>query len=263
MDKRDSLGDRMKNYENVTRNYLVRRTPVIIRLDGKAFHSFTKGFTRPFDSVLMYSIQDTMLYLCKHIQGCVMGYCQSDEISLLLVDYQDIDTCAWFDNNILKLVSVSASMATLSFNSYFKQNNETERYVLDEDEEEENNINSKRILRYDTAIFDSRAFNIPKEEVCNYFIWRQNDATRNSIQMVGQSKFSHRQLQGVNTSKIQEMLFQEYEINWSKDFSTSEKRGSCCIKENGSWKVDYDIPIFTQDRGYIERYVYLKDDKNG
>lgn len=260
MNKRDNLGDRMKNYENVTRNYLVRRTPVIIRLDGKAFHSFTKGFTKPFDSVLMSSIQDTMLYLCKHIQGCVMGYCQSDEISLLLVDYQDIDTCAWFDNNILKLVSVSASMATLFFNCYFKQNNEAEKYILNEDEEEKN-INSKRILRYDTAMFDSRAFNIPKEEVCNYFIWRQNDATRNSIQMVGQSKFSHRQLQGVNTSKIQEMLFQEYGINWSKDFSASEKRGSCCIKENGVWKVDYDIPIFSQDRNYIERYVYLDNDK--
>lgn len=261
MNKKDSLGDRMKNYENVTRNYLVRRTPVIIRLDGKAFHSFTKGFTKPFDSVLMNSIQDTMLYLCKHIQGCVMGYCQSDEISLLLIDYQDIDTCAWFDNNILKLVSVSASMATLSFNSYFKQNNETEKCVLDEDKEEKRNINSKRISRYGTAMFDSRAFNIPKEEVCNYFIWRQHDATRNSIQMVAQSKFSHGQLQGVNTSKIQEMLFQEYGINWSEDFSTSEKRGSCCIKENGSWKVDYDIPIFTQDRNYIERYVYLDNDK--
>lgn len=254
MNKRDSLGDRMKNYEDVTRNYLVRRTPVIIRLDGKAFHSFTKGFTRPFDSVFMNSIQDTMLYLCKQIQGCVMGYCQSDEISLLLIDYQDIDTCAWFDNNILKLVSISASMATLSFNYCFKQNNKTE-------DEEEKNINLKYASKYDTAMFDSRAFNIPKEEVCNYFIWRQNDATRNSIQMVGQSKFSHRQLQGVNISKIQEMLFQEYGINWSKDFSTSEKRGSCCIKENGLWKVDYDIPIFTQDRNYIERYVYLDNDK--
>ena len=117
--KNDALGTRMKQYEYVTRNYLTRKLPVIIRLDGKAFHSFTHGFKRPFDEIFVKSMQDTMKYLCENIQGCVLGYCQSDEITLVLVDYQSREASAWFDNNIQKMVSVSASMATLAFNRYF------------------------------------------------------------------------------------------------------------------------------------------------
>ena len=119
MNKNDALGNRMKTYENVTRNYLTRRMPVIIRIDGKSFHTFTRGFKRPFDDVLVKSMQDTMKYLCENIQGCVLGYTQSDEITLVLVDYQNRDTSAWFDNNIQKMASVSASMATMAFNEAF------------------------------------------------------------------------------------------------------------------------------------------------
>ena len=256
--KKDNLGDRMKCYENVTRNYLVRRTPVIIRLDGKAFHSFTGGFEKPFDSVLMKSMQDTMRFLCKNIQGCMMGYCQSDEISLLLVDYQTIDTSAWFDNNILKLVSVSSSMATMIFNKVFMENN-ISSFFKKEDDKRYKEIYKNHLGKVGIAMFDSRAFNIPKGEVCNYFIWRQNDATRNSIQMVGQSKFSHKELQCKNCNQIQEMLFQKYGINWGEDYSTPEKRGSCCLKKDGKWIIDKDIPIFTQDRDYIDRFVFLEE----
>lgn len=110
---RDSLGDRMKRYENVPKVSLVRRMPVIIRLDGKAFHTFTRGFVKPFDTLLMQTMNDTMKYLCENIQGCVMGYTQSDEISLVLVDYQTLTSDAWFDNNVEKMCSIAASMATL------------------------------------------------------------------------------------------------------------------------------------------------------
>ena len=119
---KDSLGDRMKYYEYVTRNYLTRKLPVICRIDGKAFHSFTRGLKKPFDEIFIKSMQDTMKYLCENVQGCVLGYTQSDEITLVLVDYQDRDSCAWFDNNIQKMVSVSASMATLAFNNAFWEN---------------------------------------------------------------------------------------------------------------------------------------------
>ena len=111
--KNDALGDRMKKYEGITRDHLVPRMPVIIRLDGKAFHSFTRGFAKPFDQIMMKSMQETMKLLCENIQGCVLGYTQSDEISLVLVDYQNLNSCSWFDNNIQKIASVSASMATL------------------------------------------------------------------------------------------------------------------------------------------------------
>ena len=116
---KDDLGTRMKEYESVSKNFLTRRVPVIIRVDGKAFHTFTKGFVKPFDVVLMKTMQDTMKYLCENIQGCVLGYCQSDEITLVLTDYADIGTCAWFDYNVQKICSVVSSMATLEFNKKF------------------------------------------------------------------------------------------------------------------------------------------------
>ena len=119
---KDSLGDRMKEYEYVTRNYLTRKLPVIIRIDGKAFHSFTRGFKKPFDEIFVKSMQETTKYLCENVQGCVLGYTQSDEITLVLVDYQNREASAWFDNNIQKMVSVSASMATMAFNRFFVNN---------------------------------------------------------------------------------------------------------------------------------------------
>lgn len=112
--KYDSLGDRMKGYENIARNYLTRRIPTIIRVDGKAFHTFTRGMEKPFDRILMTTMQNTMKYLCENIQGCVFGYTQSDEITLVLTDYATITTDAWFGYNIQKMCSVSASMAIMN-----------------------------------------------------------------------------------------------------------------------------------------------------
>lgn len=270
--QRDSLGDRMKTYENVTRNYLTRKMPVIIRLDGKAFHSFTRGFKKPFDDIFVKSMQDTMKYLCENVQGCVLGYTQSDEITLVLVDYQDRDSCAWFDNNIQKIASVSASMATMAFNQYFA----ISYYELEEDMYEAWNITDKEMQYMDTlrkrlhtATFDSRVFTLPKEEVVNCIIWRQQDATRNSIQSVGQANFSHKELHAKNCSDIQDMLMLQKNINWN-DYPTHLKRGSCCIKKpfkinegteqetiRNKWVIDNEIPIFTQDKDYVNKLVMV------
>ena len=263
---KDSLGDRMKQYEYVTRNYLTRKLPVIIRIDGKAFHSFTRGLKKPFDDIFVKSMQDTMKYLCENIQGCVLGYTQSDEITLVLVDYQSREASAWFDNNIQKMVSVSASMATLAFNNAFWDN--SANYL------NENQINDMEFIemmykKLWKAMFDSRVFTLPKEEVVNCLIWRQQDATRNSIQSVGQANFSHNQLHGKNCSDIQDMLMLEKGINWN-DFPTHLKRGSCCIKKpfvinegteqeaiRSKWVIDMDIPIFTQDKEYINKLIFI------
>lgn len=278
MSNKDSLGDRMKGYENISRIYLTRRCPVIIRIDGKAFHSFTRGFKRPFDDILIKSMQETAKYLCENIQGCKLAYTQSDEISLLLVDYEKITSQAWFENNLQKIVSIAASMATMKFNKIFES--KVEEYVdvlfhlqdLDIENEYLKTLN-KAINK--GAMFDARAFILPKEEVCNYFIWRQQDATRNSIQMVAQSEFSHKELQGKNCNQLQDMLHEQKDINWN-DFCTVYKRGSCIMKENyaislpvggmtedgeedtvwrSRWVIDEDIPIFTQNREYIEKLI--------
>ena len=103
----DDLGNRMKTfYEQIPKTKLMRRTPVIIRIDGKAFHTFTRGFKRPFDEILIKTMQETTKYLCENIQGCVLGYTQSDEITLVLVDYQRFESCAWFDYEIQKICSI-------------------------------------------------------------------------------------------------------------------------------------------------------------
>lgn len=267
-----SLGERMKEYERVSRNFLMRKNPVLIRLDGKAFHSFTKGMTRPFDDILIETMQETSKKLCEEIQCCKLAYTQSDEISLLLVDYETPETETWFNNNVLKMVSLSASMATLYFNTIFKEKVEEKLSELESNSE---NIATEDIEKFrktylkkiNNALFDSRVWSIPKEEVTNYFIWRQEDATRNSIQMVGQANFSHNQLHKKNCNMIQEMLFTEKGINWN-DLETYKKRGSCIIKvpkvvnDSGlvrmRWEIDKEIPIFKKDREYIDNVVFLK-----
>lgn len=252
--KKDSLGDRMKTYENVTRHYLTRRTPVIIRLDGCHFHTFTRGFNKPFDEVMCNSMQDTLLYLCRNIQGCIFGYTQSDEITLIICDYQKLDTAAWFDDNILKMCSVSASLATLAFNKAFS------KYTYDYMGQNNNTISdSYAKAYYKGASFDSRVFNIPKEEVCNCLIWRQQDAIRNSIAGLGQAHFPAKQLHKKNCEMIKEMLMSEKNIDWN-DTPTKFKRGSCCIRnEFWEWIIDNEIPIFTEDRNYIEKRMVFDE----
>lgn len=260
----DNLGERMKKYEFVTRTHLMRRTPVIIRVDGKAFHTFTKGFKRPFDDVLIKSMQDTMKYLCENIQGCVLGYTQSDEITLVLTDYANLNTAAWFDYNIQKCASVAASMATMAFNKAFA-NNITAYWGRQVGKKTNGSPDTEylsKILdaRQKGAMFDARVFNLPREEVCNCLLWRQLDASRNSIQMVAQSEFSHKQLQNKTCDQLQEMLFQERGINWN-DYQTHYKRGSCCVKrrdENGrnKWIIDLNIPKFVDaGRAYVDNLI--------
>jgi tRNA(His) 5'-end guanylyltransferase len=261
--KKDSLNDRMKSYyENRAKTYLTRRSPVVIRLDGKCFHSFTKNFKKPYDEVFHKAMNSTLQYLCKNIQGCKFGYTQSDEISLLLTDYDTLNTDAFFDYNVQKVCSIAASMATLHFNKAFRTyvNEYTTGKTLDSYSVELLKAKDKG------AMFDARCFNIPTSEITNYFISRQQDATRNAIQMLGQTYFSSSQLHKKSTSDIQEILWSEKDINFN-DMPIEFKRGVCCYKRsidvNGAarteWYIDKEGPIFTQDRDYIERLLPKED----
>lgn len=245
----DNLGDRMKRYEHVTKTILVNRMPVIIRLDGVHFHTFTRGFVKPFDMVLVKTMQETMEYLCRNIQNCVLGYTQSDEITLVLCDYKTLKTSPWFDNEVQKICSVVSSIASMIFNKLFAANIE------------ESNVDYFQKQKYKHALqtgafFDARVFNVPVDDVTNCVLWRQNDATRNSIQSVGQANFSQKQLHCKSCNEIQDMLFTEKGINWN-DLPTTLKRGSCCVKDNdGKWIIDNEIPIFRgEDRNYIENRI--------
>ena len=253
----DNLGTRMKEYyEAIPKARLMRRTPVAIRIDGKAFHTFTRGFAKPFDEVLGNAMVRTMEYLCKNIQGCVFGYTQSDEITLLLIDYQTFETDAWFDYEVQKMCSVAASMATMAFNTFFE--NEVNKFYYNhcspEDPLFEKHYQTYRDAQYKGAMFDARCFNIPKEEACNLIYWRQLDATRNSIQMVGQANFSHKELQGKSCNMIQDMLHEQRGINWN-DYPTRWKRGVAWTKEIG---IDIQMPILKgNDRKYVDDLIYV------
>lgn len=256
----DQLGQRMKTfYEQVPKTRLVRRMPVAIRLDGKAFHTFTRGFQKPFDEVLGNAMVRTMEYLCKSIQGCVFGYTQSDEITLLLIDYQTLDTSAWFDYEVQKMCSISASMATIAFNKYFFEEARDwyNRQLPSTLQREQNIVKQWKVYKIAAekgAMFDARCFNIPKEEACNLVYWRQLDATRNSIQMVGQANFSHSELQGCSCSVIQDMLHEQKGINWN-DFPTRWKRGTAWTRAGG---VDFEMPILKGDgRKYVDDMIYV------
>jgi tRNA(His) 5'-end guanylyltransferase len=216
-----------------------------MRLDGRAFHTFTRGMERPLDERMVHCMVETAKYLCKEVSGCKIAYTQSDEISLLLVDYQNLQTQGWFDNEVQKTCSIAASMASVKF---------YEEYV-------------KR-FGYPKSLpsFDCRVWNVPQSEVCNYFIWRQQDATRNSIAMLAQKYFSHKQLHKVNSNMMQNMLLARENVNWN-DCPTAQKRGIAIVKykyyngsaERSEWREDLDMPILTQDRNYINTLVYLME----
>ena len=290
MDK-SNLAERMKTYyENIPKTKLMRRVPVAIRLDGKAFHTFTRGFKKPFDDLFITSMQQTMQYLCENMGNAKLAYVQSDEITIILVDYDTLETDCWFNYRTDKLCSISASMATMAFNRVFVKNvDEWGRLTFPNWDEggtnEEVDVDLLKLNdAYQRAIgkgamFDARCFNIPKEEVTNLIYWRQLDATRNSIQMVGQANFSHKELQNKSCNDIQDMLHEQKGINWN-DYPTVCKRGTACIKNRkiieyldefkvtaklmdstkteNSWIIDTEMPILKgEDRTYIDDLIYI------
>ena len=236
---KDPLGDRMKQYENSYRFHLTEKLPVLIRLDGKAFHSYTKQCNKPYDDRIIECMRKASTILCQNISNVKLAYTQSDEISLLLINYTNINTQSYLKNNIQKIVSVAASIAsvefTLAYNNLFKT--------------------------IKPAYFDARAFILPKEEVNNYFVWRQNDCRRNSILVAAQSQFSAKQLHGKNKLELKQMLLSK-NVDW-ENFSNKYINGTTIIKTNinnrSKWIVDEFTPIFSKNKNYIEKYVNLLD----
>lgn len=253
----DALGDRMKTYEVAARTTLTRRLPIIIRVDGKAFHTWTHGLERPYDAKLIDAMNVVALELCQKVEGTVLAYVQSDEISLLLHNYKRLQTQPWFDNQVQKMVSVSASVAAATMT-----------------------IESFGVFgHYKPAHFDARVFMLPEAEVVNYFLWRQQDASRNSIQMLARTLYSHKELDKKNTSELNELCFAKGH-NWN-DLPIHLRRGRCAVKveergqliyEVGSekpvaegprrtkWTIDNEIPLFNLNRPYIERLLAVEDE---
>lgn len=255
MGKKQSLGDRIKTYyEDRTKVFLNRKTITIIRLDGKGFSKFTKNLNKPFDDGFSQDMDATALYLCENIQGAKFAYTQSDEISVVLCDFDNIETDAWFDYNVQKMTSIAASLATSKFNQLrLARKSRGANGYLDIGD----------LMDMTLACFDARVFQVPNiDEMFNAILWRQQDCTRNSISMAASAVYSHKELEKKSGSDKQEMLFQKG-INWN-DYLPKYKRGSVIKKETTvfekafnelvtrtKWVVDINTPIFTEDREYL------------
>lgn len=246
----------MKEYEKISDLRIVSNSYICARLDGKAFHTFARGLKKPFDEILVKSMQETAKYLCENIQGAIIGYTQSDEISIIFTDISDNskDTSPMFSNRVQKFCSIFASMATMIFNRVFRE--------LSKDTGEEYS------RKFDKAMFDCRIFQIPKQEITSYIWWRQKDCIKNSITMVAQSVFSHKQLHGINSMKKKELLAKKGVI-YGSDYATHLRRGTAFYKEyvevktdkgsamRGKWFVDLDMPAILDDRGYIDNKINI------
>lgn len=290
---KDSLGDRQKQYEIASETFLVPKMPIIIRIDGKAFHTYTKGMKKPFDSVLGTAMKKTMQALCKDIHTCVFGYTQSDEITLILRLPDRIKSQAYMNRRVQKITSLTASKATKYFNKFFTE--QVSNYhstifakghdIIEncEDTDVENQIKAyKEALKDDfkllnvytkkigDAEFDSRAFNVPEWDCINNIIWRQQDAIRNSVEMVGHVHFSAKQLNKVNVEQIKEKLISEKGINWETNFTSYQQRGACCYRVveekigkddikvlRSHWKIDEEMPIIQDNREWFSEITGL------
>lgn len=244
MSAHDPLGDRMKDFESVPKNRLIRKLPVLARLDGKAFHTFTRSMVKPYDERFHRCMWAAAKHLCANISGCQFAFIQSDEITLLLIDTQTYDTQAWFDYEVQKMCSVAAGMCSVAFYAaYVEEFPEAKARTL--------------------PTFDARFYNVPREDVGNYFLWRQRDAERNSLTMHAQAHYSHKELHGKSRAERHDLLHAKG-INWN-DLPTPRKRGVCIVRETYQkgdaqrtrWTVDANIPIFStpEGRAYIDRFV--------
>jgi tRNA(His) 5'-end guanylyltransferase len=266
-----ALGDRMKAYEDAYRVYLPRRVPILLRVDGKAFHTLTKHCERPWYDRLCAAMDAVALALCEEIQGAQLAYVQSDEVSVLIHGYRTITSEPWLNNGLQKIVSVSASVATAAFNDAYRSS--AVRWLVPAGTDLDVMDGNIGIIRYvgpncvpelaptKSAHFDSRAFMMPEDEVANYFLWRQRDAERNSIQMLARAHFSHTECHKKSCVDLQDMLHTKG-VNWN-DCPTVHKRGRCAVRADferdgtvrSGWVIDKEIPMFGQDRAYVERHV--------
>ena len=245
----DNFGDRMKSYENVFRYYLPARLPLIVRLDMRAGHTYTRNFVRPYDSIFHYVMVETAIALCHDISGAKLAYTQSDEISILITNDDSIATQPWFDNNLQKIVSLTAAQASITFQNTMRELVEKYNYY---NKEEYDFFKQTYLSGLNKVMFDSRAFILPPHEINNYFYWRQTDWRRNSINMLARTYFSQKQLQNKSCDEMMEML-REKNADWYSQ-SNWKKYGACIVKQEVEMSIHYN-----DEMKIVKRRIWKED----
>jgi tRNA(His) guanylyltransferase len=249
LDGKDALGARAKRYERAFKAYIPERVPLILRFDGRGFSALTSKLTKPFDDKFMNLMNETALYLCKEISGASFGYVQSDEISILVNNYLEKDSEPFFDNQVQKIISITAGMAS----AYFS-------------------LNSLSVFGETKLVcFDARLFVVPEWEVNSMFWWRQSDNIRNSVQMLAHSLYSHKQLEKKNSVALKELCvargkpwedlplrYQRGRCFYKKDLEVeglNKKTGEIVKSIRHKWVVDESPPLFCKEKVFIEKHV--------
>jgi tRNA(His) guanylyltransferase len=257
MAKKSGLGTRMvDNYESITNYKLPKRTFTIIRLDGRSFSKFCKRFKKPFDDDFVRMMNESAKYVAENAQGCKMAFVQSDEITLVLTDFDELTTKAWYDGRIQKICSISASLASTKFLQLLfdyeiskMDNDKLSKLDYDQIKREV----SKLIMNQKLMEFDSRVYTVPpRDEVLNTVFWRQQDCTRNSVSMVAQSMYSHKELENKNNSQQQDLIHDKGD-NWN-NYPIGLKRGRVIVKRDGKWVIE-EPPIFSQEWDFFADIV--------
>lgn len=231
---KQSIGDRMKAYEQAYRQTLLPNAPYIARLDGRAFSNYTQKmkFKKPFDMIFVETMQEVTKSLMDKTQA-ILGYTQSDEITLVFKAENIV-----FNGRVDKICSTFASMATLLFT--VKLTETIKKHIDDKETQEEMINNSLSFL----PTFDCRVFSVPsKREALNAVVWREFDAVKNSIQMLAQSLFSHKSLQNLNSKQLQYKMLTEKEVNWN-DLDLVLKRGTYFVRR----KIEINVPEILQNK---------------
>lgn len=272
---KDTLGDRMKSYENCYRFQLPPHFPIIIRLDGRAFHTYSSDFVKPYDSTLHFGMVEATRALCCEVEGCKFGFTQSDEISLVVVSGENPNTTPWFDNVIAKITSIAAATTSVAFH-------EAMREAVVENNEYKSDAEFKKAYKtylgdkIKRVVFDARAFVVPIHEVTNYFIWRQQDAINNSIQALAQTQFSQKELNNKKNAEILKMLAAK-DIFW-ENYEPWQKYGSGVVKNrvaaqvivyknetlkiwHNNWDECKDLPIFSENKAWLEEKIWRKNNE--
>lgn len=257
MEKKDDLGDRMKGYESCSRAALTNNLPIILRVDGRSFHSFTRGMSKPFDDMLMEMMDEVAVSLVGDICNARLAYVQSDEVSVL-ISKRTKEAQFWFGNEVQKMASIAAGIASSTATAFICNI----RFWGRKNKRFGDPLNAG----HGFPSFDARVFVLPEYEVPNYFYWRQSDCSRNSVQMLARSLYPHGELQGKSIEQMHDMIHAKGQ-NWN-DLPTRLRRGRCVVRcplvdgtraGKTTWVVDNEIPVFTEDRGYITSRVGLEE----
>lgn len=219
-----NLEDKCQYYRSLTDYRLLPNSNILVMLDGKNFSKLVKNnFEKPFDDCFIRMMNETAKFLCENVQGCKFAYVQSDEISLLITDYDTPETDMLFGGRLCKIQSILASLATSEFNRWFTIWNLNKCY--------DNVSVGEFISKMKMAQFDCKAWVVPNvNDVFSYFLYRQLDCIKNSKQQTAQTYIPHKELLGKNADEQIAMCIDRCIVDWNM-FEDKYKYGRFIAKE--------------------------------